>query len=40
MDGTIALIFIVAVVVFAAVAENFGFDSRDYEPRDATGGIR
>lgn len=37
MDGTIALIIIVAVVVLAAVAESFGFDSRDYEPRGTLG---
>ena len=40
MDWVIALMLISAVVVLAAVAESFGFDSRDYEPRDAMGGYR
>ena len=37
MDGMIPLFFIIALVVLAAVAETFGFDSRDYEPRNAMG---
>jgi hypothetical protein len=37
MDGMIALALIIAIVVLAAVAEGFGFDSRDYEPRTAIG---
>ena len=36
----IPLILIIAIVVLAAVAESFGFDSRDYEPRDASGNSR
>jgi hypothetical protein len=40
MDAMIPLIVLVAVVVLAAVAESFGYDSRDYEPKDATGGSR
>ena len=31
----IPLILIIVVVVLAAVAESFGFDSRDYESSDA-----
>ena len=40
MDAMIALIVLIAVVVLAAVAESYGFDSRDYEPKDAMGGSR
>ena len=36
----IALAFIIAIVVLAAAAESFGFDSRDYETRDSVGGLR
>ena len=36
----IALAFIIAIVVLAAVAEGFGFDSRDYDPRTAMGDHR
>ena len=36
----IALAFIIAIVVLAAVAESFGFDSRDYEPKNAMGDTR
>jgi hypothetical protein len=40
MDEMIALAFIIAIVVLAAVAESFGFDSRDYDPRTAMGDHR
>jgi hypothetical protein len=40
MDAIFPLIVLIAVVVLAAVAESFGADSRDYEPRDAMGGPR
>lgn len=40
MDAMIPLIVLIAVVVLAAVAESFGYDSRDYEPKDAMGGSR
>lgn len=36
----IFLVLIIAIVVLAAVAESFGSDSRDYEPRTAFGDIR
>ena len=36
----IALVLIIAIVVLAAVAESFGSDSRDYEPRTALGDPR
>ena len=36
----IALFMILAIVVLAAIAESFGSDSRDYEPRTAIGDIR
>ena len=36
----IALALIIVIVVLAATAESFGYDSRDYEPRDAMGGVR
>ena len=36
----IALAFIIAIVVLAALAESFGFDSRDYEPKNAMGDSR
>lgn len=36
----IVLALIIAIVVLAAVAESFGSDSRDYEPRNALGDIR
>ena len=35
----IALFMIIAIVVLAAVAESFGSDSRDYEPRTAVGDL-
>jgi hypothetical protein len=40
MDEMIALAFIIVIVVLAAVAESFGSDSRDYEPKNAMGGSR
>jgi hypothetical protein len=40
MDAIFPLIVLIAVVVLAAVAESFGADSRDYEPKDAMGGSR
>ena len=40
MDAMIALFMILAIVVLAAIAESFGSDSRDYEPRTAFGDIR
>lgn len=36
----IALALVIVIVVLAAVAESFGSDSRDYEPRTALGDIR
>ncbi|MEA2677019.1 MAG: hypothetical protein QOJ81_1160 [Chloroflexota bacterium] len=36
----IALALIIVIVVLAAVAESFGSDSRDYEPRTSLGDIR
>lgn len=36
----IALVLIIAIVVLAALAESFGSDSRDYEPRNALGDLR
>lgn len=36
----VALIVIIALVVLAALAESYGSDSRDYEPRNALGDIR
>ena len=36
----IALVLIIAIVVLAALAESFGSDSRDYEPRTALGDFR
>jgi len=36
----IALALIIAIVVLAAVAESFGADTRDYEPRNALGDSR
>ncbi len=40
MNEMIALALIIVVVVLAAVAESFGSDSRDFEPRNALGEIR
>jgi hypothetical protein len=40
MDEMIALVLIIAIVVLAALAESYGSDSRDYEPRTAMGDIR
>ena len=40
MDQMIALFMIVAIVVLAALAESFGSDTRDYEPRTALGDNR
>jgi hypothetical protein len=40
MDAIFPLIVLIAVVVLAAVAESFGYDSRDYEPKDAMGDSR
>jgi hypothetical protein len=40
MDEMIALVLIIAIVVLAALAESYGSDSRDYEPRNAMGDIR
>jgi hypothetical protein len=39
MDAMIALFMIIAIVVLAAVAESFGSDTRDYEPRTALGDL-
>jgi hypothetical protein len=36
----IALVLIIALVVLAALAESYGSDSRDYEPRNALGDLR
>lgn len=36
----IALVLIIALVVLAALAESYGSDSRDYEPRTAFGDTR
>lgn len=36
----IGLALIIVIVVLAAVAESFGSDSRDYEPRTALGDVR
>ena len=36
----VALALIIAIVVLAALAESYGSDSRDYEPRPALGDIR
>lgn len=35
-----ALVLIIALVVLAALAESYGSDSRDYEPRNALGDLR
>ena len=35
-----ALVLIIAIVVLAALAQVYGVDSRDYEPRTAYGDIR
>jgi hypothetical protein len=37
MDVMIALAFMAALVVLAAMAGGFGFDSRGYEPRSTSG---
>lgn len=34
------LVLIIAIVVFAALAETFGYDSRDHETPAAWGGLR
>ena len=36
----VALVLIIALVVLAALAESYGSDSRDYEPRTSIGDIR
>jgi hypothetical protein len=40
MDEMIFLVLIIAIVVLAAIAESFGSDSRDYEPRTSFGDVR
>jgi hypothetical protein len=40
MEGMIALVALIAILVLAALAQSYGYDSRDFEPRDAIGGLR
>ena len=41
MDGMVALLIVLTgLIVLAALAQSFGYDSRDYETRDAMGGLR
>lgn len=40
MAAMFPLIVLIAIVVLAAVAESFGYDSRDYEPKGAIGDYR
>jgi hypothetical protein len=40
MDGMIALLLIITVVVLAAFAASFGADTRDFESHTLTGDLK